>query len=174
MYQVWETRALICRMPNRLERAGQGQGSCQSRRNRVGKRIGSRTTACTKTQKKSKLEDIDICTLSLKKNFIVPIFLTLDKAEKSSHALIDSGASLCFINGNLARKWNLPLIELERPKRVLNVEGKALGKIWHAVELPIRINEHKNMQRLYVCNTGSFEVVIGLDWLQRHNPDINW
>ncbi|QRV77130.1 Retrotransposable element Tf2 protein [Ceratobasidium sp. AG-Ba] len=78
------------------------------------------------------------------------------------------------MNGSFARRLRLPLIDLETPKRVLNIEGKPLGKIWHAVELPVRLDTHENLQRFYVCNTGGFETVLGFDWLQRHNPDIDW
>ncbi|KAG8735333.1 hypothetical protein FRC10_010699, partial [Ceratobasidium sp. 414] len=72
------------------------------------------------------------------------------------------------------KDWGLPTITLDKPKRVATIEGKEIGKIWHRVELPIRINDHKNVSSFLVCNTGDFDIVLGLDWLQTHQPSINW
>ena len=100
----------------------------------------------------------------------------LGKAEKTTKALIDSGASRNFINTSLVKEWNLPLITLNNPKQICTIDGSSVksGKVWHRVELPIRINNHNHISSFLVCDLGEYPIVLGLRWLTKHNPTVNW
>src|ERR1700752_149245 len=54
--------------------------------------------------------------------------------------LIDSGATENFINYKFARKYCLPLVELDKPRPVRNVDSthNQLGCITHAVRLNLQ------------------------------------
>ena len=42
------------------------------------------------------------------------------------------------------------------------------------VELPITIGGRDIKEELYVTHLGKNEIILGFDWLQKHNPRINW
>lgn len=42
------------------------------------------------------------------------------------------------------------------------------------VELPMRIAEKNVKEELYITHLGKNDIILGFDWLQKHNPCINW
>lgn len=42
------------------------------------------------------------------------------------------------------------------------------------MELPIRISNHYHFSSFLVCELGDYPMVLGLRWLSKHNPTINW
>jgi len=65
---------------------------------------------------------------------------------------------------------------LERPILVKNVDGigNSGGAITHEVEVNIYFKGHVERVRMDVCNLGKTEVILGMPWLQAHNPEIDW
>jgi hypothetical protein len=41
-------------------------------------------------------------------------------------------------------------------------------------DLTIDINDHKEMISFDVMKLGKYEVILGIPWLSKHNPKINW
>ena len=91
------------------------------------------------------------------------------------NAVIDSGSSANFINITYTRKHHLPLIELSQPKDVIGIQGKELpSKIHFKVWLKFSINGHNFEQRFLAMPLGETAMVLGMTWLRRANPAINW
>jgi len=44
----------------------------------------------------------------------------------------------------------------------------------YQVEVNIFYKNHVKRMRMDVCNLGKIEVILGMPWLQAHNPEINW
>ena len=61
------------------------------------------------------------------------------------HALIDSGAMDNFIDPTLANQFKFPLMQLEKPRIIRNVDGtrNSLGSVTHAVKLEVSYGTHK-------------------------------
>lgn len=118
----------------------------------------------------------DSLAIASSNQFFTTLHTRTGKAEKTTKALIDSGASQNFINQSLVREWGLPLITLEKPKEVRTIDGSNIksGKIWHRVELPIRIDTHNHTSSFLVTDLGDIPMILGLRWLSLHNPTINW
>ena len=90
-------------------------------------------------------------------------------------ALIDSGAQGKFIDKVVALKLGLKEIPLRQNIPVYNVDStrNKLGQIRTKVELPIKIEGRDIKEELYVIHFGKNEIMLGFDWLQKHNPRIN-
>ena len=68
------------------------------------------------------------------------------------------------------------LQRLGRPVAVRNVNGtnNSRGAITHQVEVDVYYKSYVERMRMGVCNLGKTDVILGIPWLQAHNPEINW
>ena len=91
-------------------------------------------------------------------------------------ALLDSGMTGMFMDKKMAAKHRFKLQKLERPVAVRNVDGtnNSGGAITHQVEVNVYHKNHVKRMRIDVCNLGKTDVILGMLWLQVHNPEINW
>ena len=90
--------------------------------------------------------------------------------------LLDSGATGLFMNKKFMEKNGFRMEELERPVKVMNVDGthNKGGDITHKVTCNIYYKGHRERAKFDVCNLGRMEVILGMPWLVAHNPEINW
>ena len=65
---------------------------------------------------------------------------------------------------------------MKRPIAVRNINGtnNSAGAITHQVEVNVYYKGHIERIRMDVCNLGKMDVILGMPWLQAHNPEINW
>jgi len=91
-------------------------------------------------------------------------------------ALLDSGTTEMFMDNRTAAKHGFMLQKLERSIMVRNVDGtnNSGGAITHQVEANVYYKGHVERMRMDVCDLGKIEVILGMPWLQAHNPEINW
>jgi len=59
---------------------------------------------------------------------------------------------------------------------VRNVNGtnNSAGTITYQVEANMYYKGHIERMRMDMCNLGKTNVILGMPWLQAHNPEINW
>ena len=90
--------------------------------------------------------------------------------------MIDSGASTLFINQRFIKKHNVTTRKLRNPIPVYNIDGtpNQAGQITHVAVLGMRIGEHEERAVFTVTDIGPEDVIIGIDWLRKHNPSIDW
>jgi len=91
-------------------------------------------------------------------------------------ALLDSGATGMFMDKKMAEKYRFRLQKLERPIAVRNVDGtdNSGGAITHQVEVNMYYKGYVERMRMDVCDLGKTDVILGMPWLQAHNPEIDW
>ena len=91
-------------------------------------------------------------------------------------ALLDSSAIGMFIDKRTAAKNGFKLQKLERSIPVRNVDrtNNSRGAIIHQVEVNVYYKGHVERIKMDICNLGKTEVILGILWLQAHNPEINW
>ena len=91
-------------------------------------------------------------------------------------ALLDSGTTGIFMNRKVAAKHGFRLQKLERPVTVRNVDGtnNSGRTITHQIEVNMYYKSHVERMRIDVCNLGRTDIILGILWLQAHNPEINW
>jgi hypothetical protein len=102
---------------------------------------------------------------------------TTDTAEKHHlKALLDCGATRLFLDKCYVNKNGLPTRQLQKPVPVLNVDGtpNEAGAITHVVDLILHYKEHAERTLFAVTFLGSQEMILGLPWLCKHNPEVDW
>ena len=91
-------------------------------------------------------------------------------------ALLDSGANTIFIDKTWAETHKVPLIPLQNPIPVYNVDRtcNSAGSITHSAELVVEFQGHHEKVTAEVTDLGKNPFILGFSWLQRHNPEIDW
>ena len=90
--------------------------------------------------------------------------------------LLDSGAMGLVMSSEFARKQGFKLKRLERLIYMRNVDGSLNkeGLIEHTVEINIYYQGHKERTKINVIGRQKWMVILGMLWLVRHNPEIDW
>ena len=90
--------------------------------------------------------------------------------------LLDSGATGLVMSSEFARKQGFKLKKLERPMQVRNVDGSfnKEGPIENTVEVNIYYQGHRERTEIDVIGGQKWSVILGMPWLARHNPEIDW
>ena len=56
----------------------------------------------------------------------------------------------------------------------MNSTNNSTGAIIHQVEVNVYYKDYVERMRINVCNLEKTNVILGILWLQAHNPEINW
>ncbi|KAF8754944.1 hypothetical protein RHS01_05434 [Rhizoctonia solani] len=106
--------------------------------------------------------------------FTIPI--TPERKAEQLEVLIDSGATSSFMHPQTAESLRLPLIDLPLPRTVTMLDGSSpqAGKIWKKANLTFSFDGKRMTETFLICNTGSHAAILGLKWLDAHNPEIDW
>ena len=90
--------------------------------------------------------------------------------------LLDSGTMGMFIDKRTVAKHGFMLEKLERPIIVRNMDrtNNSGEAITHQIEANMYYKGHIERRRMDVYDLGKTEVILGMPWLQAHNPEINW
>ena len=91
-------------------------------------------------------------------------------------ALLDSRATELFMSKKCAQRGGFILIKLNKPIQVRNVDGTGNSgeAITHEVEVNIYFKGHAERVRMDICDLEKTEMILGMPWLQAHNPEIDW
>jgi predicted aspartyl protease len=90
--------------------------------------------------------------------------------------MIDSGASSLFLSQRFVSENHVSTKRLPRPIPLHNIDNtlNAAGYITHTARLTLQIDNHEEEAEFAVTDIGPEEVIIGIEWLRTHNPEINW
>ena len=91
-------------------------------------------------------------------------------------ALLNSGATGLVISSEFARKKGFKLKKLEKPMQVRNVDGSfnREGPIENTVEVNVYYKGHVEKTEIDVIGGQKWGVILGMPWLEHHNPEIDW
>jgi hypothetical protein len=106
----------------------------------------------------------------------VEIESTDTAVRQCMQALIDCGATGCFIDIEWVRLNNIPMCPLTKPIPVYNVDGTANDAcmITDRTNVILRYENHSECTQLTVTHLGKQSMILGYNWLCNHNPEINW
>ncbi|QRW23180.1 Retrotransposable element Tf2 protein [Rhizoctonia solani] len=57
---------------------------------------------------------------------------------------------------------------------MLDGSSPQAGKIWKKVHLTFLFDGKRMTETFLICNTGSHAAILGIKWLENHNPEIDW
>ena len=90
--------------------------------------------------------------------------------------LLDSGAIGIFTDRKIAARHRFKLQRLERPIQVRNMNGmnNSARAIIYQIEVNVYYKNYVKRIRMDICDLGKTNIILGILWLQAHNPEINW
>src|SRR6266446_9395991 len=96
--------------------------------------------------------------------------------EVNSEAMVDSGATGDFINEEFVERAKLPTRRLSAPVLVYNIDGSLneAGSIDRVVDVLMTYERHSECILLAVTKLGKQSLILGMTWLSKHNPKINF
>lgn len=109
--------------------------------------------------------------------FHIPLKIDCHPHHVKVKALLDSGASTCFIDRDLVKRHNLPIVPKKYPVAVEVIDGRPLisGDVTHETKpLDIILEGHRSTIVFNIISSPSNPLVLGLSWLEMVNPDIDW
>ena len=99
----------------------------------------------------------------------------------SARALLDSSAEGIIVDHEFAKCNKLTLCTLAKPIPAKNVDEtmNQQGAVRYTMIQTIRIKSPSNeyyeeLLELYITALGDHDVIFGTDWLQAHNPEVDW
>ena len=115
-------------------------------------------------------------TVTMEREVQIPVRVRGPVNTIEVEALLDSGATGCFVDKSWALDRHLCLSKLVKPIPVLNVNGtrNQEGDITHYVLLTVGVGKHAEKLWCMVTCLGKVPLILGHDWLKKHNPDIDW
>ena len=90
--------------------------------------------------------------------------------------MIDSGATALFIHERFVKQNRMVKHRLPQEIGLRNIDGSAnqAGKLTHFVRLKLDVGPHSETTEFLVTNLGPENVILGLPWLKRFNPSVDW
>jgi hypothetical protein len=109
---------------------------------------------------------------------LIPVHLkTTDTLQEvNSEAMVDSGATGDFIDEDFVERAKLPTRRLSAPVPVYNVDGSLneAGSIDKVVDVLMTYGRHSERILLAVTKLGKQSMILGMTWLGKHNPEIDF
>ena len=106
----------------------------------------------------------------------IPIRLSVGNQIVETTAVVDCGATGNFIDLELISLAEFPLQCLQKPVKAYNVDGttNSKGNIVWETQIDVLFQSRKENVQLMVLNLGRKQVILGMPWLWKWNPQINW
>jgi len=111
------------------------------------------------------------------KSIQIPISLTGENHKTAeTQALVDCGTSGCFVDAALVAHLGWQMTQLATPGTAYNVDGTPNNNslIQLMVSLTLLIGDRDEQCAFYVIQCGNEDVILGLPWLCKANPSIDW
>lgn len=104
------------------------------------------------------------------------MIINFNNSDFHSQALLDSGAEASFLDAKLAESWGIPAEPLTKSLSAWTLKGQHMALINHRtppVSLFVSGNNHEEIE-FYILHSSFSPIILGHDWLVKHNPHIDW
>ena len=108
---------------------------------------------------------------SITKQFFTKMWI---KEAVEIQVMIDSGSAGNFISPATIMKHGLQTHMRNTPLSVTHVQGGSVGVVSKQVTLKMSKGSHQETITLDVVPLGKHAMILGMPWLQVHNPSMDW
>ncbi|KAJ3533934.1 hypothetical protein NMY22_g7130 [Coprinellus aureogranulatus] len=131
----------------------------------------------------SAYDSISSCTLastreidSSSSHFRVRVKLRGRNRSTDTAAMVDCGATALFLDHNFVSRHRITTFPLRHSIDLFNIDGSpnTAGQITHFARLCLTVDQHEEWTDFLVTDLGGEDVILGLPWLRRVNPSIDW
>jgi hypothetical protein len=102
-------------------------------------------------------------------SMLLPVAIGTKKQTIKTQALLDYGAYGEFMDSKFAKLHNIPLIKLRKPQT-----QNEQGVVTHRGIIDLNINRKEDLTTFFITGLGKDNMILGLTWLRKHNPIVNW
>lgn len=94
----------------------------------------------------------------------------------STDAMVDGGATSCFVDQAFVEKFNIPLRTKTKPEVLKVVDGREsqAGMVTHEVDLLMLYKTHEEYIVFQVTKLADYPIILGKSWLNTHDPLIQY
>ncbi len=91
-------------------------------------------------------------------------------------ALVNSGATENFMNLTYAKWLQLPIKQMEEPRKLLNVDGteNKSGELKYYTDFQVQTGTNYTNLCFYLTELGEQKAIMGYPWFAAAQPKINW
>src|SRR6266702_3571680 len=106
----------------------------------------------------------------------IPVSIRTSNAMADTRALVDSGATDCFMSENFIRRMKLGKRPLQKPRKIWNIDNTAnqAGEITHYITLNIQTNGIQKQIQFLITNIGNEDNILGYPWMAAFEPRFLW
>src|SRR6266702_3149659 len=106
----------------------------------------------------------------------IPVSIRTSNAMADTKALVDSGATDCFMSERFIRRMKLGKRPLQRPRKIWNIDNTAnrAGEITHYITLDIQTNGSQKQIQFLVTNIGNEDIILGYPWMVAFETQFSW
>src|SRR6266705_4004996 len=106
----------------------------------------------------------------------IPVSIRTSNAMADIKALVDSGATDCFMSEKFIRHMKLGKRHLQRPRKIWNIDNTAnqAGEITHYITLDIQTRGVRKMIQFLITNIGNEYIILGYPWMAAFEPQFTW
>jgi len=91
-------------------------------------------------------------------------------------ALVDSGATENFMNLSYAKWLKLPIMNLDKPHQLFNVDGteNKAGMLKHYTDIEVQTGTSRSQLCFFLSDLGEHKAILGYSWFVAVQPKIDW
>ena len=106
----------------------------------------------------------------------IPIKISVNNQIIETTTIINCGTIRNFIDPGLVVMAEFPLQKLDRQVKAYNIDGTTnlKGNIVWETHVDLLFPKHQENIKLMVLNLGRKQIILGMPWLKKWNPAINW
>src|SRR6266571_759783 len=106
----------------------------------------------------------------------IPVSIRTSNAMADTKALVDSGATDCFMSEAFIRRMKLGKRPLQKPRKIWNIDNTAnqAGNITHYTTLNIQTGGIQKTIQFLVTNIGNEDIILGYPWMAAFEPQFAW
>lgn len=100
---------------------------------------------------------------------------TNNRAIQARYLINTRASAKAFVNTQVVKQHKLPTIQLTKPRKLRLADDSASASyIIYMAQVKISFGDHTKECWALVTGLGGFKVILGMPWLELHNPQMNF